>query len=534
MKDIRKKQESLLLVLTLGALALAAIASVIFYARFDLTASRAFTLSETTKRLHLELPERVRVSYFVSKNLADRHPGPAAIEDLLREVESRSRGKITVRIIDPKDDPSVAESFGVAPQQMQVVERSEQRVALVYSGIAIEYLDRFETLPLVISADTLEYDFVKAVRTLVSNVTPIAGFLVGDGDKTVGVDYRTLAASIQRLGYEIREVQRGSPVDPDITLLFVLGNTAMDRYDAWFVDQYLMTGGRVFFAVKGVDINPEYGLQAVAMPEGGLLGVLSAYGIDLGRQLVLDQANLTVPFQSQNPRGGMSIQYLRYPHWVVLDPRNANPDHPMTSSLAGLDLYWPSPIRLRPVQGIVYDELAKTSVRSWLQTKDFATGPDDAALYALERDTTSGQYLVAVAAAGRFRSAFQTGDTPSREGAEPLGQGLAVSPETRLVVVSSADFLTELMRMSDSTFNVSFALSAADWLSSGDDLIAIRSRLDADRRLNKIQDEATRSVLVFLTYLVNLVLIPLTVILVGLLRAWKRNQLERRARGAEA
>ena len=44
MKDIRKKQESLLLVLTLGALALAAIASVIFYARFDLTASRAFTL----------------------------------------------------------------------------------------------------------------------------------------------------------------------------------------------------------------------------------------------------------------------------------------------------------------------------------------------------------------------------------------------------------------------------------------------------------------------------------------------------------
>lgn len=534
MKDLRRKQETLLLVLTLGALALTGIASVIFHARLDLTASKAFTLSETTKKLHLELPEKVRVTYFVSGNLADRHPGPAAVEDLLREMESSSRGKISLRIVDPKDDATEAESFGVAPQQMQIVDRSEQRVALVYSGIAIEFLDRFETIPLVISADTLEYDFVKAVRSLVSSVTPVAGFLVGDGDKTVGVDYRTLAASVQRSGYEIREVQRGSPVDPDITLLFVLGNAAMDRYDAWFVDQYLMAGGRVFFAVKGVDINPEYGLQAAALPEGGLLGMLSTYGIDLGRELVLDQSNLTVPFQSQNPRGGMSIQYIRYPHWIVLDPRNANLDHPMTVRLAGLDLYWPSPIRLKPVQGVAYDELAKTSSRSWLQTKDFATGPGDTTLYALERDVTSGQYLVAVAATGRFRTAFQAGDTPFREGAEPLGQGLAVSPETRLVVVSSADFLTELMRMSDSTFNVSFALSAADWLGSDDDLITIRSRLDADRRLNKIQDETTRSMLVFLTYLVNLALIPFCVILVGLLRSWKRRQLERRARGAEA
>lgn len=533
MKDLRRKREAILQALTLGALLLAGIASVIFYARFDLTTTKAFTLSETTKKLHLELPETLRVTYFVSGNLAERHPGPVAIEDLLREIESRSRGKITVRIVDPKDDTSEAESFGLAPQQMQIVERSEQRVALVYSGITMEYLDRFETIPLVISADTLEYDFVKAVRSLIASVSPVAGFMVGDDDKTVGVDYRTLAAAVQRSGYEIREVQRGSPVDPDITLLFVLGNAAMDRYDAWFVDQYLMAGGRVFFAVKGVDINPESGLQATTVPEGGMLGVLSAYGIELGRELVLDQANLTVPFQSQNPRGGMTIQYLRYPHWIVLDPRNANHDHPMTAKLAGLDLYWPSPIRLKPVQGVVYDELAKTSVRSWLQTRDFAAGPGDSALYALERDTTSGQYLVAVAASGSFGSAFKAGDEPRREGVEPLGPGIAESPGTRLVVVSSADFLTELMRMSESTFNVSFALSAADWLSSGDDLIAIRSRLDADRRLNKIQDEATRSMLVFFTYFVNLALIPLGVILVGLLRSWKRSRLERRARGAE-
>ena len=496
MPDKRKTHEFVLFSLSLSALLLVGIASVIFYARIDLTATKAFTLSETTKELHLELPERLRVSYFVSGSLADRHPGPAAVEDLLREIESRSKGMITIRIVDPTEDATEAESFGVAPQQMQIVERSEQRVALVYSGIVLEYLDRFETIPLVISVDTLEYDFVKAARSLTTRVSPVAGFIVGDDDKTLGVDYRTLAASVQKAGYEIREVQRGSPVDPDVTVLFVLGNAAMDRYDSWFVDQYLMAGGRVFFAVEGVDINPEAGLQASSVPEGGLLGILSSYGIDLGRELVLDQANLTVPFQTQNQRGGMTIQYLRYPHWIVLDPRNANLKHPMTAKLAGLDLYWPSPIRLKPVQGVEYSELAKTSQSAWLQTKDFATGPGDASLYALERDSTSGQYLVAVAASGSFESAFKAGDEPSRDGVAPLSPGQASSPETRLVVVSSADFISELMRMSESGFNVSFALSAADWLSSGEDLIAIRSRLDADRRLNKIQDEATRSMMI--------------------------------------
>ncbi|PKL07449.1 MAG: hypothetical protein CVV51_14030, partial [Spirochaetae bacterium HGW-Spirochaetae-7] len=33
---------------------------------------------------------------------------------------------------------------------MQVVERSEQRLALVYTGIVVEYLDRHETIPAIL------------------------------------------------------------------------------------------------------------------------------------------------------------------------------------------------------------------------------------------------------------------------------------------------------------------------------------------------------------------------------------------------
>jgi len=528
-----QKQERLLAVLFTLGIVFAAIASSLYYVRLDLTSSRAFTLSSAARGLHAEIPESVRISYFVSKSLADRHPGPGAIEDLLRELEAASKGKIRVRIVDPTKDPAEAEQFGVAAQQMQVVERSEQRVAMVYTGIVMEYLDRHETIPAVLTTETLEYELVKSIRAVVGDIHLVAGLLAGDEDKSVANDYKTLSGSLARAGYEPREVLRGTVIEDDVDLLFVLGNASIDRYDSAFIDSFLMRGGKAFFAVKGVSINPEYGLTAAAVPEGGLLQVLSAYGFDVQRRLVLDQSNLTVPFQTQRQGGGYQIQYVRYPHWVAIDARFVDPGSPMTARFAGLDLYWPSPMTLRPVAGVTYGELAKTTPKAWLQTRDFAAAPEDQSRYALELAETSGQYLVAVSAAGSFPSAFAAGDAPFRDGAPPPPEPVAAaSSPTRIVVVSSADFLTDLMKMSDSGFNASFAISAADWLSSRDDLIAIRARAVTDTRLNRIQDQGQREFLIALTYIVTLGLVPFGVVVWGLARFARRNRAERDSRVA--
>ncbi|HPG85788.1 MAG TPA: Gldg family protein [Spirochaetales bacterium] len=527
MIETLRKRERLLLALIVVGLVLAAVASTMYYARLDLTSTRMFTLSDAAKALRNEIPESVRISYFVSKSLADRHPGPGEIEDFLRELESVSKGKVRVRVVDPSDDPTEVDGFGVAAQQMQVVERSEQRVAIVYTGIVVEYLDRHETIPSVLSTATLEYELVKAVRAVVSNDVQVIGLLVGDADKSLAGDYQTLRGNLARAGYETRELERGRAVDDDVDVLFVLGNAAMDRYDSAFVDAFVMRGGKTFFAVKGVDVRADYGLAASAVPDGGLLSMLSSYGFDVDRSLVLDQSSLTVPFQTQGPTGSYQIQYLRYPFWIIVDERFVSDDSPMTARFGGLDLFWPSPLRLRPVEGVEYVELAKTSPKAWLQTERFAAGPDDQALYALERDGTGGQYLLAASASGSFRSAFSAGDPPYRDGAPPLAPTRVESEPTRMVVVSSADFLSDLMRMSDSGFNASFALNAADWLASSDDLIAIRSRAVADTRLNRIDDDGLRDFLVAVTYIVCLGIVPFGVVAFAFARSARR-------RGAEA
>ncbi len=537
MTQTRRQKEKTLALMTALFLALGAIFSTIYFFRMDFTSARSYSLSATAKKLHSELPQTVRITYYISKSLSNRHPGAQAIEDLLRELEAVSRGKISVKIQDPGNDGSKAEALGVTPQQMQVVEKSEQRVALVYTGIVMEYLDRHQTIPAVISTETLEYELIKAVRSLVSDKRQVAGLLIGDGDKTLEGDYGRLADVLSRGGYEIVTIQRGKPVQSDVSVLFVLGNSSIDRYDSYFIDSFLMGGGKVFFAAKSVDVKPENNLVAQALPQSGVPALLAAYGVSLPPELVLDESNLTVPFQSASQQGRMTIQYVPYPHWIAVQKRFANKNSPVTARFSGLDLYWPAPLVLAAQSPLQFTVLASSTPRAWKQTSNYATSPQDQALYFTEQESTRGSYALAVSASGTLPSAFANGDLPTRDGSDPLPPPAKKSGDVRFIVVSSADFLTDLMSMMKSDFNAGFALSGADWLTQSEDLIAVRSRVERNMRLNKIENPDVRAAMINFTYAVNIALIPLGIALVGVFRAVRRNRREKQARamrGGEA
>lgn len=528
------RQERVLLMLSLVAFALAAVASSLYYFRLDLTRDRSFTLSAAARNLHLEIPETVSISYYVSPYLATLHPGPKAVEDSLRELEARSHGRIRMSVRDPAGNSGSVEALGIHPQQMEIREGSEARIATVYSGILVEYLDDYRVLPSVLDADSLEYEVVKAIRSLVRGTVPVAALLEGDGDKSLGGDYRILRAALARAGYEVRDLARGKAVEPDVSVLFVLGNAALDDYDAYFVDRYLSGGGRVFVAARGVRVDPDRGLLAQSLPANALLNLLSEYGVQVREELVLDASCLTVPFEAAGPSGGSVYKYVRYPHWVVTDKRNAAAFHPITARYSGLDLYWPSPVELEKVDGLEGVSLVKSTDKAWKQTRDFAAGPAEEALYREEEDATRGQYVLAVAVSGTFPSAFSHRSPPLRPGAsEPLPAPVPSEGRLpgRLVVVGSSDFLTDLMSMNMSEFNASFAVSAADWLSSDTDLPLPVTR-SGSGRLKTFDDPEDRLFRVRLVYLVNLVVVPGLVVAFALFRALRRRKAERAARAA--
>jgi len=529
---VGKRRSLVILLLSLAVIIAAVLVSDRFHLRLDLTADHAYTLSPASRDLYKSIPERVRITYYLSPMLEARHPGPRAVQDFLEEFAAASRGKITVDVSDPAagsqgDQSAAVEALGVQPQQMQIVEKNEQRVALVFSGIVVQYLDRTKVLPFVIGVDTLEYDLVKAITSLVSNHGNIAAVLVGDADKSLDNDYRSFSDTMRKSGWELQEIHPGDPIPPEAAVLIVLGNSDIDDYAAYRIDSYLAGGGKALFAVKGVNIDARESLSAAPLKDDALLRALESYGVKVDRELVLDTSSLTVPFQETSPYGGAAIRYVRYPHWIVTRPEYRDPKSPLTSRLAGLDLFWPSPLELESRGGVTEETLVKTSTKAWLQTKRFAVGPQDEPYYADEAGTTTGQYILAATLSGVLPPAYAGRPAPSRSGAAALPPLPASPRPSRIVVVGSSDFATDLITMTDSQFNVGFIADAADWLASGNELVSIRTRGTRDTRLSRIEDPDTRNAAILFAYILNLGLVPILVLAFGLLRAAKRRRFSR-------
>ncbi len=527
----RKRRSLVILLLTLAVIVAAVLVADRYSLRLDLSSDRANTLSPASRRLYKEIPDQVRVTYYISSTLSDRHPGPRAIESLVRGLAAASHGKIAVDVADPASGKkeSAVEALGVQAQRMQVVEKNEQRVALVYSGIVVQYLGRSQVLPFILSTDTLEYDLVKAIKAAIADRKPVASILVGDTDKSLANDYKTLSQALSQSGWDSRELHAGEAVPPETSVLLVLGNAGLDDYDVYRIDAYLASGGRALFAVKGVDIQVRQGLSASQLKNDALLRALESYGIKVDRELVLDQSSLTAPFQVNSPLGGQAISYVRYPHWIQTRPEFRDAKSSLTAHVAGLDLFWPSPLELLARTGVDTAALVKTTPKAWLQKERFALSPEQAGQYAAEAGSTTGQYILAATASGVLPPAYAGKAPPTRAGAAALPALPAGARPSRILVIGSADFANDLMTITDSTFNAAFIAGAADWLSSGDDLISIKTRGSRDTRLSKVQDPEVRSALISFSYVVNLGLVPLVVLAYGLARAMKRRRLARDA-----
>lgn len=529
----RLREEGILKGLTLLVLALGAAAGSLYRIRIDLTEDRAFTLSPASRSLAARIPDTVNLTYYRSAALADLHPGIRMAQDLLSEMESVSQGRIRVSVRDASEDPGRLESLGILPRQLQVEGGGEARIATVYAGVVAEYLDDIRVLPSVLGPERLEYEVVKAVLGLVGGTVPVAALREGDGNRDPEEDFRLLRAALARAGYEVRLSPPGSEVEPDVSVLLVLGNAALDERDAYSIDRYLAGGGRVLAAVRGVRVDPDRNLEARALGADPVLDLLAAYGVRVRRELVLDASSLSVPFQVQGPGGETTYRYLRYPHWVAVERENVNSSHPAAAGFSGLDLYWPSPLELSDRPGLSGEALVKSSTRAWKQTRAFAAAPGEESLYREEEDATRGQYVLAAALSGTFPRLY--GDAVPGLAGRPAPAPAPTSPNAgrpgRLVVAGSSDFLTDLAGMSGSESNILFAVSAADWLSAGDDL-PLPSAARGPRRLRLPEEEEVRRRAVGAAYAVNILVVPALVGLAAFLRAARRTRREREGRAA--
>ena len=494
-----KRREQLLLGLLAACLALLLADSSRFYVRLDLTASRAYTLSPVSRAQFARIPERVRITYYLSDTLRSLSAEPGRVIDLLQEYAAGSRGKVSVAVRDPQKDGSAdgARRFGVLPRQVQVIQANEQRTLDVFSGIVVEYLNRYTTLPAVFSQEGLEFSLSFAIRKLLAGRRLVVGVLVGRPDRSLARDYESLRSGLDR-DYWLREFAPGERVPPEVDALLLLGGLKLRPAELRPVERYLRDGGKVLFAVKALEVHTEQALEAEEAGPSALLDLIESYGVRVRREMVLDTSarDYRLP---QASAGGIRWESLgRYPAWVSVRSPGVSASHPITSGFAGLDLLWPSPLQAVPVDGVRAEVLARSSPAAWLMRAPFLLDP-----FRLPRGVgpAAGPQVLAVALSGVF------GGLP-----------------TRVVVVGDEDFASELMQFSDSLYNVLFLENAILWLTGNEDLLSIKARAPEAGRLDRVADPVLRRRLMLAVELVNVAVIPLLVALFAAVRLARRGK----------
>jgi gliding-associated putative ABC transporter substrate-binding component GldG len=526
-----KRQTIIITTLSIIALFLLLMISQRFWFRADLTKNKAYTITDASKNLYQEIDDQVNITYYLSDRLEKMHPIPREIRDLLEEYITYSKGKIRLSIKDPAKERMIdaVEQLGIIPQQIQTIEQDEANISTVYSGITIEYMNEIAVLPLVFSLETLEYDVTSRIKNLVSGRKKEAGIILAETNKTWIEDYAYANQTLIDAGYTIREINPGDEIPSSLSFLIVLGGMeVLDEWDLYRIDYFIQNGGKVFFALETIAVGMD--LSARVMIDKGLIAMVSYYGAQVEPSFVLDYSALTFPYETRNSFGEQEIRTARYPLWIGVSPEYANANHPVTANFSGIDLFWTQPITVNLRENIQADILFTTTNEAWLMSENGNTGfvmnPENEYDMHNEETATKGTKTLAVTLTGKFPSWFADVPKPKREGFDSLPDLPNETKDSRIIVVSDTDFLSSVIQFTRSEYNMNFFLQAADWLSINDEIIGMRNRASVAGKLDRITDPIQKFNVMIWSQLLNVIIIPLAIIVLGFVRIRKRRKTE--------
>ena len=492
---------------------------------FDLTSSikRVASGFQNLDSLVASLETPIQLTAFVTSSTL---PEPA--QDVLRIIENvggemgtKSGGGFNFNLVDldapgsgvTRDD--VARTYGISPYPVSLLSRDSY-----YFHIVLDTGE--ETLVIFPTSGMSEADVRSAIDSAIRRGVP--GFL-----KSIGLwfppplDTSNLApgqpppltASWNLVSDQLRETYalttvdlRGGRVPAEIDALLVVGPQGMSDHERFAVDQFLMQGRPVVVATGNFKLSPLGSVDGLAIEaiEGGLLEMLSDYGVELGPVVVLDPQNEPFPAPVDRKVGDVVVremQRIDYPFFIDIRRNGMDSDSPISADLPAVTLQWASPLEFDPAKNQDREviSLLRSTDDSWIRSSsevepDLTTYPELG--FPVEGETKAR--TLAASIRGSFESFFQEGPpaTNDVEGSEqPVIQSVILqSPESsRLVVIGSSEFLNDLVlgisrALSGDRYllNLQFLQNVVDWSLEDEDLLSLRSRGVSTRILEPLDE----------------------------------------------
>ncbi len=452
-------------VIVIGILAVLNFFSYNIFHRFDLTQNKDYSLSNESKQTAGNLNDIVNINVYLSGNLPSQYVNLRQdIGDILDEYASYSKGKVKVAFIDPKDDKNLQSELyadGIPELQFNVLQKDQYQVVNGYMGILIQYGDKKEPIPVADNTKNLEYEITLAIKKVTGQINANVGFATSNGILSTTNDISDAYKSIADM-YNVENVDLNSKIPEDLNTLIIVG--PKDKFttdEQKNIDAFLMRGGSILFLLDGVKIDT--GLIASAN-NVGLDNLLENYGLKLNHDLVLDTSAGMASFT----QGFLSFA-TPYPFWPKITQEGFDRNDTAVAKLGSLILPWASSVEttsnMDKSNSVSY--LVKTTNEAWRQTKNFDLNPQT----AFNSKDGNNQYDLAIAAFGKFKSAFGNGETNNG----------------RIILVGNSQFLEDKF-LNNAPDNLVFFQNLVDSLSLDQGMIAIRSKGLTERPIKNVSD----------------------------------------------
>ncbi len=490
-----------------------------FFKRFDLTADKRYTLSQTSLNIIKEVKKPLYVDVFLEGNF----PGAfkklqTETQQLLEEFKAYNTNIIFqfVNPLDKEDDrEKIMQKFydrGLTPLNVTMDEKGKQTQEVVFPWAIVTYGNKSSKVPLfknmmgastaqkvVSSVQHLEYAFANAFNTVSKNREKKVAIIKGNGElhDILIADFLKSVRENYYIGpFTLDSVAKS----PESTL------KALQKYDLAIIakpteafsdeekqvlDQFLIHGGKTLWLVDQVNMEMDSLMSTgenLAYPRDlNLNDMFFKYGARIKPDLIKDI--LATPISLATGQEGSATQYTKFP-WLYspmiypIATVDKSKISPIVSNLDGIKFEFTTPIE------ILKNDIKKTILlQSSPYSKSIGT-PTEVNLKMVEDRPEQkefsgyGNLPVAVLMEGKFHSVYQNRILPFKE-----NDYNSIGKNSKMIIISDGDVIKNQL---DKNFqplelgfdkwtnnlyaNKEFMMNCVNYLLDDNGLINIRSK----------------------------------------------------------
>ncbi|MFN3969398.1 gliding motility-associated ABC transporter substrate-binding protein GldG [Flavobacterium sp.] len=484
------------------------------FKRFDLTADKRYTLSETSLNIVSEIQEPLYIDVF----LEGEFPGEfkklqTETQQLLEEFKAEN-SNIIFQFVNPLEDEeqrdATIQSFlerGLTPVNVTLNDKGQQTQEVVFPWAVATCGDRVVKVPLlknmmgastaekvISSVQHLEYAFANAINTVAKAKQKKVVILNGNGE----LEDRYIANFITavRDNYYIGPFTLDSVAkSPNETLKYLnkydlaviaKPTEAFTDEEKQVLDQFIINGGKTLWLVDQVNMEMdslynETGTNLAFPRDLGLNDMLFKYGVRIRPDLIFDLQN--TPIALATGEQGSATQYTQYP-WFYSPLIYPTINNPIVSNLDGIKFDFASPIE------VLGNDIKKTVLLQSSQVSRLVGTPAQVSLEIVslrpeqKEFAGKGNYPVAVLLEGQFHSMYENRVLPFKDATfKNLGKA------NKMIVVSDGDIIKNQLdkdgmplelgydKWTNNLYaNKEFMMNCVNYLLDDNGLINIRSK----------------------------------------------------------